>query len=283
MSVLTFKAPAKINLRLKILGKRADGYHEIETLMQRIGLWDTIRLRPGSRGTQLVCPGYPELEGRHNLAVKALDLLSEELGRPLSFRIHLTKRIPMGAGLGGGSSDGAAVLKGVNDWLGRPVSSDRLFDLAARLGSDVPFFLLEQAAWARGRGERLEPAPGLPSWWVVLVFPGFPLSTSWVYGQLKIPLTKKNKRIIIKGLKIETDMLPAELLENDLEQAVFPRYPVLAGLKEALQRRGADGALMTGSGSTVFGLWPDKAGAVRAVQGLKTEGWKQVLLARGLP
>jgi 4-diphosphocytidyl-2-C-methyl-D-erythritol kinase len=142
---------------------------------------------------------------------------------------------------------------------------------------------LEQAAWARGRGELLEPAPGLPSWWVVLVFPGFPLPTPWVYGQLKIPLTKKNKGIIIKSLKIEPDSAPAEFLENDLEQAVFPHYPVLAGLKEDLRRRGADGALMTGSGSTVFGLWKEKTAAARAVRGLKTEGWKQVLLARGLP
>ncbi len=174
MPTLTLQAPAKINLRLKILGKRADGYHEIETLMQRIGLWDTLRLQPRDRGVELVCPKNPELAGPENLAVKALDRLSAEIGRPLPFRIHLTKRIPWGAGLGGGSSDAAAVLKGVNDWLGRPVSLDRLSRLAAQLGSDVPFFLLEQTAWARGRGERLDPAPGWPAWWVVLVFPGFP-------------------------------------------------------------------------------------------------------------
>jgi 4-diphosphocytidyl-2-C-methyl-D-erythritol kinase len=283
MSTLTLHAPAKINLRLKIRGKRADGYHEIETLMQRIGLRDTLRLSPRPDGIELVCPGHPELAGEHNLAVRALDLLSRELGRPLSFRIHLTKRIPWGAGLGGGSSDAAAVLRGVNDRLGRPVSPERLARLAARLGSDVPFFLLEGSAWARGRGERLAPVPGLPAWWVVLVFPGFPLSTAWVYGQLKIPLTKKLNRTIIKSLKITPDDIPVKFLENDLEQAVFPQYPVLADLKEALLRQGAVGALMTGSGSTVFGLWKNKTAAARAVQALRQEGWKQVLLVRGLP
>lgn len=283
MPTLTLQAPAKINLRLKILGKRTDGYHEIETLLQRIGLWDTLRLQPRDRGVELVCPKNPELAGPENLAVKALDRLSAEIGRPLPFRIHLTKRIPWGAGLGGGSSDAAAVLKGVNDWLGRPVSLDRLSRLAAQLGSDVPFFLLEQTAWARGRGERLDPAPGWPAWWVVLVFPGFPLATAWVYGRLKIPLTKKNKPIIIKSLKIDPGLPPAAFWENDLEQAVFPHYPVLAGLKEALRRQGAAGALMSGSGSTVFGLWKNKAAAARAARDLRDQGWPHVFLVRGLP
>jgi 4-diphosphocytidyl-2-C-methyl-D-erythritol kinase len=283
MPAFILKAPAKINLRLKILGKRADGYHEIEPLMQPIGLWDTIRLQPRDRGVEMVCPGHPELAGGENLVVKALKILGEELGRSLSFRVHLTKRIPWGAGLGGGSSDAAAVLKGVNDRLGRPVVPERLSQLAAQLGSDVPFFLLEQTAWARGRGERLEPAPGWPAWWVVLVCPGFPLSTAWAYERVKIPLTKKNKRTIIKSLKITPGLPPAAFLENDLEEAVFPHYPVLADLKEALRRLGAAGALMTGSGSTVFGLWENKAAAARAARALQEEGWPQVLLTRGLP
>jgi 4-diphosphocytidyl-2-C-methyl-D-erythritol kinase len=283
MSPLTLKAPAKINLRLKILGKRADGYHEIETLMLRIGLWDTIRLEPLNQGIELVCPDHPELAGGENLVVKALKSLAEELGRSLAFRVHLTKRIPWGAGLGGGSSDAAAVLQGVNDRLGRPVAPERLSQLAAQLGSDVPFFLLEQAAWARGRGERLEPAPGWPAWWVVLVCPGFYLSTAWVYEQFKISLTKKKKGTIIKSLKITPGLSPAEFLENDLEEAVFPHYPILADIKEALRRLGAAGVLMTGSGSTVFGLWENKAAATRAVRALQEEGWPQVLLARGLP
>lgn len=283
MTELTLKAPAKINLRLKVLGRRTDGYHEIETIMQRISLSDILRLRPLPRGAEIICPGCRELEGEHNLALQALHRLSEELHRPLPFQICLWKRIPWGAGLGGGSSDAAAVLKGINGFLGEPVAPARLFELAARLGSDVPFFLLEQTALARGRGERLDPLPGFPAWWVVLVNPGFPLATSWVYQQLKINLTKKIKSDNFRSLKNIKDLRPRDFLENDLEGAVFPHYPVLADIKEALHRLGSSGSLMTGSGSTVFGLWEEKKAASRAVRALRSEGWGQVILTRGLP
>lgn len=282
MSSFTLQAPAKINLRLKVLAKRADGYHEIESVMQRIGLMDTLRLRPLTRGLEIICPGFPELEGEGNLAVKAIRRLSEELDRPLCFRIRLTKRIPAGAGLGGGSSDAAAVLLGVNTFLGGPVPPARLSELAAEIGSDVPFFLLERTALVRGRGERLDPLPDFPSWWVVLVCPGFPLSTAWVYGQLKIDLTKKVKPFNLKNLKKIKNVLPEAFLENDLESAVFPAYPVLAELKRTLSRLGSLGSLMTGSGSAVFGLWADKQAATRALPALRAEGWDKVFLVPGL-
>jgi 4-diphosphocytidyl-2-C-methyl-D-erythritol kinase len=277
------KAPAKVNLRLKVLGKRADGFHEIETVMQRIGLWDIIGVEPTVQGLEICCPDFPDLEGERNLIWQAVRLLEEESRQRLSFRIHLKKRIPLGAGLGGGSSDAAAIFSGINDFLGRPISAVRLSELAGTLGSDIPFFLTRQAALARGRGEILEPIPDFPIWWYVLVYPRFPLATRWVYQQVKIPLTEKKQYIKIKSLKIDPIGFGAVFLENDLENAVLAHYPLLSRIKEALLAQGSLGALMTGSGSTVFGLYKEKREAVKAFHILKKGTWGKVFIAPGLP
>jgi 4-diphosphocytidyl-2-C-methyl-D-erythritol kinase len=277
------RAPAKVNLRLKVLGKRADGFHEIETVMQRIGLWDIIRVELAVKGLEVHCPGFPDLEGEQNLIWQAVRLLEEESNQRLSFRIYLKKRIPLGAGLGGGSSDAAAVLSGINDFLGRPVSARRLTELAGDLGSDIPFFLTRQTSLARGRGEILEPLPDFPVWWYVLVYPGFPLATRWVYQEVKIPLTEKKQYINIKSLKTGLNGPGIDFLENDLEKAVLAHYPLLSRVKEALLAQGSLGALMTGSGSTVFGLWREKKEAVKAFHHLKRSAWGKVFIAPGLP
>jgi 4-diphosphocytidyl-2-C-methyl-D-erythritol kinase len=277
------KAPAKVNLRLKVLGKRADGFHEIETIMQRIGLWDIIRVEPTARGLEIRCPGFPDLEGKKNLIWQAVRLLEEEGKKRLSFRIYLKKRIPLGAGLGGGSSDAAAILSGINDFLGGPVSAGRLTELAGGLGSDIPFFLTRQTSLARGRGEILEPLPNFPVWWYVLIYPGFPLATRWVYQEVKIPLTEKKQYINIKSLKTGPIGLGPDFLENDLEKAVLAHYPHLSRIKEALLAQGSLGALMTGSGSTIFGLWREKRAAVEAFHHLRRGTWGNVFIAPGLP
>jgi 4-diphosphocytidyl-2-C-methyl-D-erythritol kinase len=277
------RAPAKINLRLKVLWKRADGFHEIETVMQRIGLWDIILVEPTVTDLEIRCPGFPDLEGEQNLIWRAVRSLEEESKQRLSFRIYLRKRIPPGAGLGGGSSDAAAVLSGINDFLGGPVSAGRLTELAGDLGSDIPFFLTRQTSLARGRGEILEPLPDFPAWWYVLVYPGFPLATRWVYQEVKIPLTEKKHYINIKGLKTDPIGIETDFLENDLEKAVFLHYPRLSRIKEALLAQGSLGALMTGSGSTIFGIWKEKRAAVKAFHHLKRGGWGRVFIAPGLP
>ncbi len=277
------KAPAKVNLRLKVLGKRADGFHEIETIMQRIGLWDIIRVEPAAKGLEIRCPGFPDLEGKKNLIWQAVRLLEEEGKKRLSFRIYLKKRIPLGAGLGGGSSDAAAILSGINDFLGGPVSAGRLTELAGVLGSDIPFFLTRQTSLARGRGEILEPLPNFPVWWYVLIYPGFPLATRWVYQELKIPLTEKKQYTNIKSLKTGPIGLGPDFLENDLEKAVLAHYPHLARIKDALLAQGSLGALMTGSGSTFFGLWREKRAAVEAFHHLRKGTWGKVFIAPGLP
>jgi 4-diphosphocytidyl-2-C-methyl-D-erythritol kinase len=277
------KAPAKVNLRLKVLWKRADGFHEIETVMQRIGLWDIIWVEPAAKGLEILCPGFPDLEGEQNLIWQAVRLLEEESKQRLSLRIYLKKRIPLGAGLGGGSSDAAAILSGINDFLGGPVSAGRLKELAGELGSDIPFFLTQQTSLARGRGEILEPLPGFPVWWYVLVYPGFPLATRRVYQEVKIPLTEKKQYTNIESLKIDSIGSGTDFLENDLEKAVLIHYPLLSRIKEALLAQGSLGALMTGSGSTVFGLWKEKREAVNAFHHLRSGTWGKVFIAPGLP
>lgn len=275
-------APAKVNLFLEILGERDDGYHEIRTLMQPISLFDTLWVETVPGETTIRCPGYPELENSDNLIIRAVHLLEKETARPLNVFIRLIKRIPLGGGLGGGSSDAAAVLSGLNRLLDNPVEPERLRNLAAQLGSDVPFFLNKGTALAFGRGEQIDPWPSFPSWWYVLIFPGFSIPTPWSYSQIKIPLTQNKKSINIKNLLEEGEILGKEHFRNDLEEFVRPSFPILGKIKQAVLEQGCFQALMSGSGSTIFGIWKTKKMAQEAYRQLKKQGWGKVFLARGL-
>jgi 4-diphosphocytidyl-2-C-methyl-D-erythritol kinase len=279
---IKIEAPAKVNLIFEILGKRADGYHEIRSLMQPIRLFDTLWIEAGSEGPEIHCPNHPELENESNLVLRAIHLLEKELNRPLSFSVRLIKRIPIGGGLGGGSSDAAAVLKGLNRLLGEPIQTERMQKIAAQIGSDVPFFLSKQTALALGRGERIEPWPAFPSWWYILIYPGFPISTVWAYSQVKFPLTRMEKTISIERLRADNDIPGTDRLKNDLEEFVQPFFPIIRKIKMALREQGCAQALMSGSGSTVFGVWETKKTAQEAYRHLKDQGWEQVFLARGL-
>ena len=274
-------APAKVNLILTLIAKREDGYHEIQTLMQRIRLFDTLILRKNPKGPFVRCPEYPELAGEANLMTKALRLLEKELDRPLPIEVELKKKIPLGAGLGGGSSDAAAILLKVNDLLGNRISPTRLMEIGTRLGSDIPFFLLKKTALGQGRGEVLEPWTDFPKWWYVLVYPGFPVSTAWAYSQVKIPLTKIKKLTNVNRLNGKEQIPEAGRFRNDLEKFVLPAFPILKEIKKALLRQGCRQALMSGSGSTLFGIWEDEAEARKAFRALNNRGWGQVFLARG--
>lgn len=279
---IKIQAPAKVNLFLEILGKRADGYHEIRSLMQPIRLFDTLWIEAGSKGPKIHCPNHPELENESNLVLRAIHLLEKELDRPLSFSVRLIKKIPIGGGLGGGSSDSAAVLTAINQLLGGPIQPEGLRALAAQIGSDVPFFLSKKTALALGRGERIEPWPAFPSWWYVLIYPGFSISTSWAYNQVKFPLTRGEKTINIKRLKANKNIRGKDRLKNDLEKVVRPFFPIIGKIKKALLEQGCVQALMSGSGSTVFGIWETKKTAQEAYLHLKQQGWGEVFLARGL-
>jgi 4-diphosphocytidyl-2-C-methyl-D-erythritol kinase len=253
MGILLFEreAPAKVNLSLKILGKRADGFHELETRMVRISVTDTLRAEtaePGS-GLRFTCdePSLPT-DGS-NLVVKAVRALEQHLGREFDLTIHLTKRIPHGAGLGGGSSDAATVLLGLNEGYGLGLSRDGLSGIAASLGSDIPFFLYEGACDCRGRGEIVEPVPAFP--WrprLFLVKPTFSVPTPWAYREW---LASQE----LPGIDYAARPMPWGELVNSLERPVFAKHLVLADLKRFLAAQpGVEGALLSGSGSVVFAV-----------------------------
>jgi 4-diphosphocytidyl-2-C-methyl-D-erythritol kinase len=261
-------APAKINLFLQVLGRRDDGYHELRTLMCCIALHDTLVLRLGTARSELTCSDNRIPCDENNLALKAVlrfnrVLAAETSITPLNVSIELTKRIPAGAGLGGGSSDAAAVINHLNRYYRNPFSDGKLHSLALSLGADVPFFIHGRPAVATGVGERLEPYFGLHPWSVVLIYPGFGLSTAEVFKNLNLGLTKCEKRLRYFPFKCGKFDIARHLC-NDLETVAAHRFPVIETIKKELLNQGAMGSLMTGSGSAVFGLFSDSQAARRA-------------------
>ncbi len=242
---MSIDAPAKVNLVLRVLGKRADGFHAIETLMVPVTLSDRLEigLCEGG-GLEFTCsdPTLP-LDGT-NLVCRAVEAFRERTGFDGGVRVHLEKRIPHGAGLGGGSSDAAAVLRGLNGLVGAGLEVEDLEELAAGLGSDVPFFVRGVPAWCRGRGEIVEPHAGeLPGGELLLVKPPFPVPTAWAYGAWArggFPATSGGRLGSIEVM-------------NDLERPVFSKYLVLPVLKDwLLGQEGVAAAMMSGSGSTMI-------------------------------
>jgi 4-diphosphocytidyl-2-C-methyl-D-erythritol kinase len=280
---MRIRAPAKVNLSLRVVGRRRDGYHLIDTIMVPVSLYDEIaiaRAKPGAK-ISVVCDDPKIPSGEKNLAYKAAALL---LGRntakhPVAIRIK--KRIPAGAGLGGGSSDAAAVLVGLNRLLRLKKNRRQLLRLAAKIGADVPFFVLGRPARARGIGERLKPIKTGRRLWLVIVYPGFPVSTSWAYHSLSFKLTKNIEKTSLnrhvrplRGSAIE--------LVNDLEKPVLRRYPKVARLKRKLAEAGAAGTLMSGSGSSVFGIFSSGDKARKAFLRLQRVDGLQTFLVRSL-
>jgi 4-diphosphocytidyl-2-C-methyl-D-erythritol kinase len=250
-------SPAKINIGLQILQKRQDGFHDIASLMYQIPLTDIIEIiledkGTGFRYTQSGMPVPGELES--NLCFKAWKLFSEECKIP-SIKVHLHKRIPMGAGLGGGSSNAAAILKGMNESLGSPLSNDKLLELASQLGSDCSLFIGDKPAIARGRGEILEEFPlDLSGLYLVLLNPGIEVNTSSAYKNV-IP---DDTRYDIRDLLFYPMHQWKDLIVNDFEVSVFSTHPEIGHLKAALYEAEAIYASMTGSGSSVYGIFEQK-------------------------
>ncbi len=274
---LQLKSPAKINLGLFILGKREDGYHELETLFQMVSLYDTLELTPLPAGIELLCkhPGVPGDET--NLVVQAARLLLEKGagGQTLGCRIHLKKQIPVGAGLGGGSGNAGVVLRGLNQLWGLGLGTPQLMEIAAKIGSDVPFFLGAPAALGRGRGEHLTPLQPAKKFYVILLYPRVAVATSEVYKGLNLDLTKNQKNInILHQFFSESDITSLGAhLHNDLEPVVFKRYPIVQKAKEALSSLNPDGVLVSGSGSTVFAIFSDSERASQAFTRLHEGDW----------
>ncbi|MBW2568254.1 MAG: 4-(cytidine 5'-diphospho)-2-C-methyl-D-erythritol kinase [Deltaproteobacteria bacterium] len=249
-------SPAKINLFLQIIGKRQDGYHDLFSLMCCISLYDTISLSFQVDRTSVSCNNKMVPEDETNLTVKAANLFFKALNKTEHIHIDIDKQIPVGAGLGGGSSNAAAVLSGLNRYYDFPFSTNQLISMGIAIGSDVPFFIFRKPALVSGMGEKLESFNGLESLHILLIYPGFSVSTKDIYGKLNLGLTKcknKNKNYRFEKQKYNV----AANLFNDLETVAASIYPDIVLARKALLTHGAMGALMSGSGSTVFGLFSD--------------------------
>ncbi len=269
MTDLAVRVPAyaKLNLGLRVLYRRPDGYHELRTAFQTISLADRIDISFAPAGaTEIIVEGTPEIAD--NLVERACQLVLDALKTRANVHFRLKKNIPMGAGLGGGSSDAAAVLLALPVLARKPLAINRLAALAAQLGSDVPFFLYGGSALGLGRGEELYPLPDRPSARGLLVVPGIHSSTAEAYRDLSPTLTSirlQNKLVIFQQ---EVWRGGAERVfamdENDFEEVVFPRHPELKRIKQRLVRFGAKPAAMTGSGSAIFGIFADAGRLDRA-------------------
>jgi 4-diphosphocytidyl-2-C-methyl-D-erythritol kinase len=279
---LKIKAPAKINLFLNVLRRRPDGYHELHSILQMISLYDEITFEPVRRGITLASPSRDLPTGGRNLVIQAARRLSREAGVSLGVRMTLKKNIPIGAGLGGGSSDAAATLVVLNRLWGLGYSRGDLARIGQDLGSDIPFFLYGPAAFVAGRGEKVIPCVVGGDRWFVLINPGFAVSTRWVYEQLssvgvhgatfeKSWLTNIPGNITIQGSNKFTVRYSDLCFHNDLEGVTEPHYPIVREMKDSLQSEGAEGVLMSGSGPTVFGVFEKRIAAVEAASKLSHE------------
>ncbi len=280
MQSLSLSAPAKLNLRLDVLGKRSDGYHDLLMVMDRISLADEVELKVVERGITITCDEQMLPDGESNIAYLAAKEILAYSSRNVGVEIHIKKRIPIASGMGGGSSNAAAVLKGLNQLLKLKLPREKLMAIGAKIGADVPFFLFEGPAIASGIGDQLKKIKKIPKMSFVVVNPGIQVSTEWAYKNLglngkngnhsdkkiqELPSTFNNKKEVVK------------ILNNDLEKVTIKEFPIIAQVKELLIAHGAMAAQMTGSGSSVFGIFPDKAVVDKnfsKIENKAGKGWK---------
>lgn len=271
-------SPAKINLYLRILGKRPDGYHELETVMLPLKFGDEITLKLAKAELMLECD-HPHLPSDDsNIALRAAKLLAEHSGVDCGARIVLRKRTPLAAGLGGGSSNAAVVLTGLNRLWNLNLPSATLHELAARLGSDVNFFMAGGAALCGGRGEQIEPITCRFTGTILLVNPGFGISTKWAYeswakaaAESRLTVESPEVSLLLRALAEDDLAGVSQCLFNSLEAPSIRKFPVLELIKKTLRDNGATGALMSGSGATVFGLFANARAAERSARQIREQ------------
>lgn len=279
---MLFTAPAKINIFLRVLGKRADNYHDIVSLMQKITLCDELSFSLRPRGIILNCPDSNLPVTADNLVFRAAQAIFNYANYASGIEITLCKKIPQAAGLGGGSSDAATTLMAINEICALHLNKIQLMEIGAKLGADIPFFIFGNAALACGTGDKLTDLPGLPKLNLLLINPGFPLSTKVVYENLNLRLTSKKNNYSISPVLTLENLIPE--LHNDLESVSIKMHPELQNLKQLLLDHGAQGALMSGSGPTIFGIFSDENSAKKASASIKQEvPWQyEVFFARSL-
>jgi len=284
-TAVTVFAPAKVNLVLRVLDRRTDGFHNLWSLMQTVQLEDeiAIRLDQGHTGIRLQCDDLSLMTDQTNLVYRAAEATLRRCGRTMGVDIALTKRIPMGAGLGGGSSDAAATIVGLNRLLGLGWSAGEMAEVGQALGSDVPFFFFAPSAVVMGRGEQVRPVTISGSRWAVLVNPGFSVETKWAYQELSSNRTQVRVLSDVHaslGREQRLSWEPVlEAAENDFEYPVFRAHPLLQTIKQDLLGMGAEAALLSGSGATVFGLFRDEGKARQAAADFQAQPQLKVFAA----
>jgi 4-diphosphocytidyl-2-C-methyl-D-erythritol kinase len=271
---LSLESPAKVNLRLEILKKRDDGYHELRTIFQKISLHDTLRFSLRKEGGVSVTADHPNLPvGKNNLVYKAAQSILKGASYRGGVDIEIEKRIPLGAGLGGGSSNAATTLMALNRLLKIDLPKKELMEMGLQIGADVPFFFFKGGAIGSGIGERLKRVE-LPDLWYILIYPNFEVSTRWAYQNFV--LTNRQFHLNLRGL-LKTPEGVSRILLNHLEAVVSKKYPEISLMKKTLLSAGALGALMTGSGPTVFGLFDEETSSTVGYKKIKRmaekKGW----------
>ncbi len=272
------KSCCKVNLLLNILGRRADGFHELETVLQPLALCDELTFEPAAKGVMLSCNEKSLPTDSGNLVFRAAENFLAAAHISGGVKIHLEKRVPLAAGLGGGSGNAATTLQALNELFGKPLAPEKLFEIAAALGSDIPFFLQDKPALGTGRGEKIQPLenfPALAGKAFLLIHPGFGISTPWAYQNLaRFPaaLNGKSRAQKLISLLQTADLPPASAeFYNSLEAPAFEKFPILQLFKEFLLASGALAALMSGSGSTTFAICENSIAAESLAENFKSK------------
>ena len=284
MKSIKLKAYGKINLGLDVLGKRDDGYHDLDMIMQSVDLYDEITITKNNSGEITVKTNTDKIPNdKSNLTYKAAKLLMEEFGVEKGVEIEIQKNIPISGGMAGGSTDCAAVLRGINKLFKLKLSDEKLMARGVRLGADVPFCVLGKTARAEGIGEVLTPIKNRMKGYIVLAKPPISVSTGFVYGRIdKVKVKHKpNTETMVEALKENDLQTLADSICNVLEEVTIPDYPIVQEIKDMMIKDGALNAMMTGSGPTVFGLFDSKDKAIEAIDHLnKSDMLEQLYLAK---
>ena len=262
MKELTIKTPAKINIGLNILSKREDGYHNLETIFYPINLWDELTIQEDDKYALITNNSLLNIEG-NNTITKARELIGGLTGIGIKAKVTLNKRIPIGAGMGGGSSDGAAALILYNKFYDLKLTNEILYSLALKIGADAPFFIEPKPKFGSSRGEIFKSIGLIIDKPILIVNPGIHISTSWAFSKIRPKMPKIHLNQIEFGENNGLSNLKNNIV-NDFESVVFESHPEIKGIKDKMYDLGAEFSLMTGSGSTVFGIFPDISSAQNA-------------------
>ena len=273
MDSIVLKSFGKINLGLDVVRRRPDGYHEVRMIMQTVGLCDTLVMKKtAGKAVTMRCDLSFLPTDRKNLVYQEAELMKEKYHISSGITVDLKKRIPVAAGMAGGSSNCAAAIKGMNELFGLNLSKEEMCEIGVLLGADVPYCIWGGTALAEGIGEKLTRIPSIPDCWILIAKPGISVSTAFAYKNLKLDQLERHPDIdgMIRDLEEQNLDGICSKLENVLETVTIPKHPIIRELKEHLLEHGAEGALMSGSGPTVFGIYKEKRTARKALESLRS-------------